>query len=232
MPTCMARAYRVTREQTKVLLEATLISGTGANQDRAVGYAGRLGPGVVAQRDLAGPLPGRFVHRRQSVCRLAGLGYGDDQRAVIQNWVPVPELRGVVGLGGDPRQRLHPGSTEQCGVQAGPHAQQHDPIEAGDDLVGVRDLFQVDVRRIEGDAAPESVDDRLRLLVHLLEHEVLVLSLGDEQGVVGRRRGKLPHRCSVQEAVAGAAPGDGHHLAAGQVRYLPRVREQGGKVAG
>ncbi|MCL6560730.1 MAG: hypothetical protein K6U74_18440, partial [Firmicutes bacterium] len=70
---------------------------------------------------------------------------------------------------------------DHLGVDAGAHADQHDPPDGPDLRVGEGHIRQADIRRVERDLGPDRVRQRLRLLIDLLLHEVLIGTLARRQ---------------------------------------------------
>jgi hypothetical protein len=170
-------------------------------------------------------------HRLQRIDRLARLSDGYDQRLGADDRVPVAELGGVVHLRRQAGDLLDVVLAHHRGVQARAHRDEDHPLDAPQGAGGWH-VLQIEAQRLEARPPADRVEDRLRLLHYLLEHEVLVAPLGRGHRVEGDGlRGALLLR-PVLRPVGGAVPRHRRHLAVGQVDDPPRVRQKGGQVAG
>ena len=158
----------------KAFVEATPISGPACVITRPSRLARDRRSDDVAEADRpALELGPREAHGGDRVGGLARLADRDDRAVLVQDRAPVPELRRVVDLDRDPRELLEEELRDEAGVPRGPARDDRDAIEASE--VGVREpeLVEDDEAVLLVDAAEEVVRDDRRLLVDLLEHEVV-----------------------------------------------------------
>ena len=176
-----------------------------------------------------------LLDRHQRVDRLAGLADGDVQRVRVHHRRAVPELAGGLGVGRDAGELLDDHRAHLGGVVGRAAAEELDLADRTE-LAGV----QVDAAEpCRGEAivepAPERAAQRVRLLVDLLAHVVLVRA---ELVVVGVRvdghrglRGTAGFpSIKRRRAVVGRA--DRRDLAVLQVNHLAGVADQRGHVGG
>src|SRR5262249_49494783 len=121
---------------------------------------------------------------RERVRRLPRLRDDREQRALAEDRVAIAELAPVVDLARDAGEPLDQELADEARVPCRSARDQHAALEvlgdARDDL-GV----ELDVAGLLEEAPPHRVDDRLRLLVDLLQEEVLVAALLRRDGVPG-----------------------------------------------
>jgi hypothetical protein len=184
--------------------------------------------------DRQHPRAARFrgLHRRERVGRLATLADRDDEIVLREDRLSVPHLAADLDLRRNLRQLLHPVPPRHRRVRAGAARDEIDARDRPRDLRREPDLFADDVRLGHVHAPAQRVFDRARLLMDLLEHEVLVAPLF--------RLGRGPvdvlaralHRRAVERRDLGAALGQGRDVAVVEEDDLARVREERGNVAG
>ena len=87
---------------------------------------------------------------------------------------------------------------------------------------GVSQFGEKDVCGVEADMASEQVGERLRLLHYLLEHKVLVATLGKGYVTVGDGGGDTGYLCTGLIEVAGAI-----RLDEGQLSFFQIDRDPG-----
>ena len=151
--------------------------GPGVGVDRAVGLARRHAADDVADRDAAGALLLRFAQRGERVGRLARLRDHDRERVLRDDRIAVAELGSVVDLDRNPRELSIRNLPTSAACQDVPHARIDDALDLAQHLVGNLDLVQEHLaasRPTRGRARSRTAQ---RLLVDLLEHEVLVAAL-------------------------------------------------------
>ena len=191
--------------------------GSGAEVEGGVGDTGGLRAGRVAEGDLGAAGAACLVHGGESVDGFAGLGDGDDERALIEDGLAVAELGGVIDLGGDAGEAFEVVAADERGVRGGAHADEDGAIDRLD--LGGREweLVELNAGGVDQVTAAERVEDGVGLLVDLLEHEVLVAAAGGGDVVV---RGDLDR---LLDRAAGGV--DERHAGRGEVDELARLEE-------
>ncbi len=173
-----------------------------------------------------------MLHGRERVGGLAALADGDDEIVRQEDRIAIADLATDLDRGRDAGDLFDPVAARHGGVRARSAGHEVHAAERLRELFGDAHLARDDVGGLEVDAAAQRVLDGPRLLVDLLEHEVLVAALlglgGRPVDALGRTR---DHR-AVGDGGDGqaVAPEDGH-LAVLQEDHVAGVREDGGDVA-
>src|SRR6266481_2973183 len=155
---------------------------TSVGIDDRIGFARDAGVDDVADRQHFRAALVRRLHCGQRVCRLTGLRDHDEHGAVFEHRVARAELARVVDLGRDARDVLEEILADEARVRrsaAGDedHAPRlHHPVR-------IRQLVEADVALLLEDTAAHRVDDRLRLLVDLLQEEMPIAALLRGDGI-------------------------------------------------
>ena len=142
----------------------------------------------------------RFVQRLQRVRRLAGLRNAHHQRVFVQHRVGVGELSGVHDRRGDAGECLHVARADESRVDARAHAQKDHARQRHRFCVGEgqQRLVQPRLALREGDASVQRAHRRLRLLVYLLQREVLETALRGGSAAHGHGAQRARGRSAVQ----------------------------------
>ncbi len=149
---------------------------TGLQEEDRPSLAGdRRADGVGHRDDRTAALAGE-AGRGDRVGRLARLGHRDDQGPLVERRGAVAELRADVGPGRDPHPVLDGGRADQRGVIGRAAGDQLDPIDRPEGLGQAVELGDLDPV-VGGHPPGQRLEQGGRLLVHLLEHEVLVAAL-------------------------------------------------------
>ncbi len=117
------------------------------------------------------------LDRGECVERLAALAHGDDEIGVAEDRVAITDLAADLDDRGDARELLDPVPPGHRRVRARAAGDEADAPDLLRDLGADADLFADHVPLAEVHAAAQRVFDGTRLLVDLLEHEVLVAAL-------------------------------------------------------
>ncbi len=152
-----------------------LRAGVGVQRPLTLPRDGR--PDDVADADDPRPTALRLPQRSEGVGGLPTLRDGEDERPVIHRRVAVAKLARDLDVGGQAGEILKQIAAHEPGVPGRPAADDIELAQAREVVRGDGDLGQVHRLALEGDAAPQRVRDGARLLVDLLEHEVLVAAL-------------------------------------------------------
>ena len=142
----------------------------------------------------------RFAQRRQRVGRLAGLADDDDQRIRRDDRIAVSVFGGDVRLHRNAREALDDVLADEAGVQRRAAGDDVNPADRANLVRRQLDLRQHDLPAVRRNARSHRIAVRLRLLVDLLQHEVL------EAGLL--RRHQVP--VDVEDAL-GDGPSVGRH---------------------
>ena len=119
----------------------------------------------------------RGLHRGERVERLAALADGDDEVVSAEDRVAVADLAADLDDRRDARELLDPVAPGHRRVRARAARDEVHALDRLRELGGDADLLADDVALGEIDAPAQRVLDGARLLVDLLEHEVLVAAL-------------------------------------------------------
>ena len=157
--------------------------GAGVGGDGSLGLAGDGGADDVADGDGAGAEGVEFALGGDGICRLAGLGDEEADGGGVGDGRAVAELAGVVDLGAQAGEALDHELAGEAGVPTGAAGGDGDLAGVAQFGVGEMHLGEEDAAGVGGDAAQDGVADGARLLVDLLEHEVLVAGLFGLDGV-------------------------------------------------
>ena len=156
----------------------------------------------------------------------------DAQRPLLHHGIAVPVLRPEVHLDGDPRQPLDHELSDEGRVPRRPAGDEGHFFEGSDPFEGKRQRFEEDLAGLRQHPAREGVEDRPRLLVDLLQHEVAVAAfLRHRGGPVDPLRRVFPR---LPPEVGDPHPrrrGD-HHLPVLEEEHVPRVGQKRGQVGG
>ena len=157
----------------------------GVRIDRAVGFARGHAADHVADGDAARALAARLAQRGQRVRGLTRLG--DDDRKLLpgHDRIAVPVFGSVIDFNGHAGERLDQILSDEPGV----------PRCAA--LVGDVQLFQKNPASIQRHAPQNGVAGGGRLLVDLLEHEVLVPAFFRGDRIPHHALGGLGHRAAA-----------------------------------
>ena len=171
-----ARMTRVVTWVTNVFDAATAISGPAcrnrtASASRVIAEPTVLVTAMTGQPALAGE-----AGRGDRVGRLARLGHGDDERPAVERRRGVAELRADRGAGRQPGPVLEGGRADERCVVGAAAGDELDPVDLAERLGEPGDLVDLDAA-VAGHPAGDGRPERQRLLVHLLEHEVVVAAL-------------------------------------------------------
>ena len=155
-------------------------------------FAGDGGADDVADGGDGGAFVQRLPDGRQRVGGLAGLADGNHERAGIDDGIPVAELRRLLDFGGNAGDVLEIVFANHAGVHAG-------AAGGDDDARNLRHFVRRHVQPRELcaahfgiESAMDGIGQDLRLLVDLLEHEMLVFALaGDIHAPVNLLDGRL-----------------------------------------
>ena len=188
-------------------------------------------PTTLTMPRVRAPAALRFAHRRQRVGGLAGLRDHDAERAVVDDGVPVPELRRVLHLDRDPRQLLDHVLANQRGMPARAARRDDDVVDRQQVFVGQVRARELRGRWIEQEPARERARDRLGLLEDLLEHEVRVpatfhlrqvpIDLADFPVLCQRIEAHDPIAVAIED----------REVAVLEIHDFARMREDGRRVA-
>ncbi len=202
--------------------------GPGVRVEHRVGLARDLGAVGVADRQHPGLLLPRVAHRLQRVGGLTGLRDGHHERVPVEHRVAVTELTRQLDLHREAGPVLDGVLGDEPGVVGGAAGDDEDLVDVPQILVGHALLVEHDAPGLEVPA--QRVGERVRLLLDLLEHEVLVAALlGGGEVPVDRERfalGGLP--VEVRDPVAVAV--DHHELVLAEFDGLAGVLDEGRDV--
>jgi hypothetical protein len=128
----------------------------------------------VRDREHGRALLLRLAHRLHRVERLAGLRHRDHQVALADDRIAIAKLAREIDLDGQARERLDQELADDRRVIRRATRDEHHALDVRHIEL---DAIEADVVAFEIDAADERIGDRARLLVDLLEHEVLEAAL-------------------------------------------------------
>ena len=174
--------------------DAPFESGVGV--DGAVGDAGGLAAGGVADRDLGGAAGARDVHGFQHVHRLARLANRNDKCLGAEHGLAVAELAGVVGIGGKAGDLFEVPASDHGGVQARAHPHEEDALDALEPGAGLAEVVEGEAGGLDRHEAADGVGEGGGLLHDLLEHV----------GLVGTRAALAGSRETVRGSTSAAVP--------------------------
>ena len=179
---------------------------------------------------VVAPFALRLPHPREGVRRLAGLGDRDAQGPLLHHGIAVPVLRPEVHLDGDPRQPLDHELSDEGRVPRRPAGDQGHLLHGGDLFEGKRQCFEENLTGLRSHAAREGVEDRPRLLVDLLQHEVAVAAfLRHRRGPVDPLRSVFPWFAREVGDPQPRRRGD-HHLPVIEEDHIAGVCQERGQV--
>ena len=121
-------------------------------------------------------------HRFERVRRLAALRDRNDQGVPVQHRVAITELARHLDFNREPAPALDRVLPDETGVIGRATGNDEDLVELAHVLIADRQLVQPQPA-VEADATTDGFADRLRLLLDLLEHEVVVAGLLGGGGV-------------------------------------------------
>ena len=107
-----------------------------------------------------------------------------------------------------------------------------DLLERAERLVGDIEVLEEDIAPVERDAAEDRVARGRRLLVDLLEHEVLVAALLRRDRIPEHSLGRLRDGAPGEVGELDARPRDDGHFLVAEKHDVARVREDGRDVGG
>ncbi len=149
--------------------------GARLRVDRAVALAGDARTHHVHDAERADALFLAEAQGGQRVGRLAALADEDGERARREHGIAIPKLAGIVTVCGQTQQLFEQMLGHHSGVQSRAASDDVHAIDLVPDEVAEH-LVQPDVALVV-DAARDDLAHHVRLLVDLLEHEVLVTAL-------------------------------------------------------
>ncbi len=98
----------------------------------AVSFAGDGRAYDVADGQGREPLPLALAHRGEGVGRLSRLGDREHHGAVVERWIAITQLAGVLDLSGDAGELFQQVFPDQTGVPAGTARGEHDAVDAAE----------------------------------------------------------------------------------------------------
>src|SRR5437667_10490663 len=149
---------------------------TGLEEDDGGGLAGDRRAHRVGDRDDRTALLPGVAGRGDRIGGLTGLGHGDDEGPPVKRRRAVAELRAHRGPGRQPGPVLDRGGTDEGRVMGAAARHELDALSARQGLRQAVELLDVDVA-VATHPPEDRLAERLRLLVDLLEHEMLVTAL-------------------------------------------------------
>ena len=184
--------------------------------------------------DGEGPAPAgpRRLDAGQRVQRLPRLADGHDQRAVVDDGVAVAELRAVIHLHRDPAQLLDHELPDQGRVPGGAAGDQDHLAHLRQGFVQRVHPLEEDLSRILREPTADRVPHGARLLVDLLQHEMLVAALLRQDGAPSHRLDGPLNRLPRQRRDLHSLLRENHHLSVVQEQHVPGVAEDGRDVGG
>ena len=179
----------------------------------------------VADREHRRAALARGLDGGQRVRRLPRLRHDDQQRLRVEERVAVAELAAVVDLARQAREPLDEELADEAGVPRRAAGHEHGAPDALRPA-GRQVAVELDVARLLEDPTPHRVDDRLRLLVDLLQEEVLEAALlrGDRVPRDDARRAR--HGLAVEGGDDDAPGRQLRNLAVLQEEHAARVLEE------
>ena len=197
----------------------------GVRDDRSRRLARDHGAHNVADGERLRALLLGLALRRERVGGLSGLGDDHGQRIVGEDGIAVAEFAAVVHFHGHAGQLLDHEFAGQSGVPA--RAARHDP-----DLPEFLELLGRDIHLVEEDPprflshpAQGRVPHGARLLVNLLEHEMLVAALFRHDRVPQDVRDLPVHRPPFEIAEADTFMGEHGHIAVSEEEHVARMAQ-------
>ena len=179
----------------------------------------------VADRDAASPLLARLAERRERVRGLAGLRHDDRELFSRHDRVPVPVLRGVIDLNGYLRERLNQILSDERCVPGRAAGENRDLLECAERVVGDVEILEEDSASIQRHPSQNRVPSCCRLLVDLLEHEVLVAGLFGRDGIPQHTLRRLRDGSPGVVGKRHPGAGDDRHLLVAEEHHVPGMRE-------
>ena len=143
---------------------------TGLEEEHRVCLAGDRRANRIGDRDDRAALLACVARRRDRVGRLARLRHRDDERLLVERRRRVAELRADVPARRNVQPILEDVGADGARVVGRATRDELDALDALESLGDRLELVELD--RVVVDAAGDRREQRSRLLVHLLEHEV------------------------------------------------------------
>ncbi len=144
--------------------------GAGAEEEGAVGFAGKGGVADVADAEDFGAFAFDFADGGNRIEGLARLADGDDEGAVGDDRVFVAKLGGDLRLGRDAGFVFEEGGGDLTGVPGGAAGEDHDPFDGEEVGGGKGEVFKLGGAELRDQAVMKGLLDRLGLFEDLFEH--------------------------------------------------------------
>ncbi len=208
------------------------VEATETSVDAAVGRAGDRGADDVDDPQHACALALDLQHRAERVGGLPGLGDGDVERLGVDDGRAVPELRGGLGVGGQPGDRLDELGAGDAGVVGRSAAEDLHATDRAQLARGELEAAEARGGEAMVEAATQRAPDGLGLVADLLAQVVgmtaaAVVILGEVD-----RDGDLVREPRVEREGAKAVGGDRRQLTVLEEDDLLGVAHEGGDVGG